>query len=119
MIMMIPCKLSLIDLLFHKNESKQEASVTEFYGTTGVLNGLAILLALSVSDLSLVNGLNGAVCTNMVAFVLPILFCIAIQLQEARVPLLSCGNIKYVLILGFGMFSLFLGSNQILQRFLS
>ena len=41
-----------------------EACTTEFYGTTLVLNVLCLGLALSVSDLSLVNGLNGAVCTN-------------------------------------------------------
>ena len=47
-----------------QNESKMESTPSEFYGTTLVLNVLCLCLALSVSDLSLVNGLNGAVCTN-------------------------------------------------------
>ena len=71
-IMMIPCKLSLIDLIFGKNEARLEASPTEFYGVTLALNIVALLVALSVSDLSLVLSLNGAVCTNVVAFILPV-----------------------------------------------
>jgi len=119
MIMMIPCKLSMIDLLYHKNESRMEASTSEFYGVTLTLNVLALCLALSVSDLSLVNGLNGAVCTNLVAFVLPIAFCLAIQRDVEGIPVFSCANIKYFLILAFGCFSLVLGTNQIVQRFLT
>merc|ERR1719265_2198416 len=34
MIMIIPCKVSLIDLLFSKNEALQESTSTQFYGTT-------------------------------------------------------------------------------------
>ena len=118
MIMMIPCKLSLLDLLFDKNEARGEASPVEFYGCTLVLNCLALGVALGVSDLSVVNGLNGAVCTNLVAFVLPILF--RLKLAPAgdggsAPPVLCLANLPYLAILAFGLFSLALGTAQLVQ----
>merc|ERR1719326_1826570 len=81
--MIIPCKVSLIDLFFHKNEARQESTMAQFYGTTMVLNVLALLTALVVSDLSLVLGINGAVCTNFVAFMLPAAFWLKVQSKPA------------------------------------
>ena len=120
MIMMIPCKLSLIDLLFAKNEARMEASPLEFYGVTLALNALALIVALSVSDLSLVNGLNGAVCTNLVAFVLPVAFYLKIRStpEGGGVPLLSAANAPYFAIVAFGLFSLVSSSLTIIERFM-
>merc|ERR1711937_946045 len=49
MVMMIPCKISLLDLLFDKNEALQEATPMQFYGLTLILNLLALGMALAVS----------------------------------------------------------------------
>ena len=121
MIMMIPCKLSIIDLLFEKNEARLEATPTEFYAVTLGLNVLALLVALSVSDLSLVNGLNGAVCTNLVAFVLPVAFYLKIRSTPSggSVPVLSLANAPYLALALFGVFSLVSSSASIVSRFMA
>jgi len=120
MIMMIPCKLSLLDLLYDKNEARMEASQPQFYGVTLALNVMALAVALAVSDLSVVNGLNGAVCTNLVAFVLPVLFHLRVRTATAvdeaeRRPLCSAANVPYVAMLLFGVFSCFLSTRQLVQ----
>ena len=115
---MIPCKLSLIDLIFSKNEARMEASTAEFYGVTLALNVAALGVALTVSDLSLVNGLNGAVCTNLAAFILPIVFFLKVRNQGAGanpVALLSLSNVAYFAIFTFGVVSLSLGTKQTLE----
>ena len=118
---MIPCKLSLIDLIFSKNEARMEASTGEFYGVTLALNVAALGVALTVSDLSLVNGLNGAVCTNLVAFVLPVAFFIKIRStpEGGATPVLSLANLPYFGIVAFGVFSLVSSGSAIVQRFLA
>ena len=57
----------------------------------------------------------------VVAFILPVVFCMSIQsrAETGAVPLLSCRNLKYLSILCFGTFSLVLGTNQIVARFVS
>ena len=82
---------------------------------------LALLVALSVSDLSLVNGLNGAVCTNLVAFVLPAAFYMQIKSTPdgGSVPILSLANLPYMAIAAFGIVSLVSASSSIVQRFMS
>merc|ERR1719191_953112 len=121
MVMMIPCKVSLIDLIFGKNEALQESTLTQFYGTTMVLNVLALLVALAVSDLSLVLGINGAVCTNFVAFMLPTAFFIKVQSKPAdpnldAISMFSPRNGKDGIVWGLGAISLVLSSYQVMQR---
>ena len=118
MIMMIPCKLSLIDLLFGKNEARMESSVFEFYAVTLALNIAALGLAFAVSDLSLVNGLNGAVCTNLIAFILPVMFFVKTRKTEegGGIPYCSCANVPYYFIAAFGLFSLVSSSSSIVAR---
>lgn len=120
MIMMIPCKLALIDLFFGKNEARMEATTLEFYSVTFGLNILAIIVALGVSDLSLINGLNGALCTNLVAFVLPPCAFLKIRSTEegGGVPVFSAENLPYLAIIAFGLFSLTSSSYTIVQRFM-
>lgn len=121
MIMIIPCKVSLIDLIFGKNEALQESTLTQFYGTTMVLNVLALLAALLVSDLSLVLGINGAVCTNFVAFMLPSAFWLKVQSKPAdpsldAVAMFSPHNGKDATVCVLGAISLVLSSYQVMQR---
>jgi amino acid permease len=121
MIMMIPCRVSLIDILFGKNEALQESTLSQFYGTTLVLNVLALLFALAVSDLSLVLGIDGAICTNFVAFLMPVAFWLKIQArpkdeQFQAVPIISPRNVPFVIIFFIGLTSLILSTNQIVQR---
>ena len=114
MIMMIPCKLSLIDLIFGKNEARLEASPTEFYGVTLGLNVVALLVALSVSDLSLVLSLNGAVCTNLAAFVFPMLLFLKVR-KEA---VFSTSSLPSLFLLAFGTLSLCIGTSQVVATFM-
>lgn len=115
MIMMVPCKLAVIDLFFDKNEARQEASPAEFYGVTLGLNILALLVACSVSDLSIVLSLNGAVCTNLVAFVLPMmLYLKARKGGPGGVNIFSTSNTASLGLLVFGVFSLCVGTYQVI-----
>jgi len=122
MIMIIPCKVALIDLLFGKNEALQESTLAQFYGTTLVLNVLALVTALAVSDLSLVLGFDGAVCTNFVAFLLPTSIFLKLQSAPANPELearamFSPRNAVDICIFFLGIFSLVLSSYQLVQRF--
>ena len=98
-----------------------EASGLEFYGTTFVLNLLALAAALCVSDLSLVNGLNGAICTNFIAFLLPAALYLQVRSNVAlcgkrgAVPVWSRANTPYFLLIMFGVASLALGTQQMLR----
>jgi amino acid permease len=124
MIMIIPCKVALLDLLFGKNEALQESTPAQFYGTTLVLNVLALLMALVVSDLSMVLGFDGAVCTNFVAFMLP--SAIFLKVQSAPVDpqnqpvykMFSLHNTVDIGVFLLGFASLILSSYQLLQRFM-
>jgi sodium-coupled neutral amino acid transporter 11 len=122
MIMIIPCRVALLDLVFGKNEALQESTKAEFYGVTMVLNVLALGMALAVSDLSLVLGLDGAICTNFVAFLLPVAFWLKIQAHpvanEEAVPVFSCRNVVMFAIFTIGFMSLVLSTAQILRRFM-
>lgn len=128
MVMAIPCKVALLDLIFQKNEAcdpkdPDYPSRTQFYGITIVLNVLALLMALAVSDLSMVLGFDGAVCTNFVAFMLPTAIFMKLQSAPADPTLtaykmLSGRNTVDICIFLLGFASLVLSSYQLLQRFM-
>merc|ERR1719446_277232 len=97
MIMAIPCKVAVIDFLFGKNEALNEAEPKEFYGVTVILNCLALFMAIMVPDLSLINGINGSICTNFNAFIMPALFNMIIKANPedkgvAAIPIMSSQN---------------------------
>jgi len=108
MIMAIPCKVSMLDLLFGKNEALNEASAVEFHGFNIVLNVAALLFALAVSDLALILSINGALVTNLVAFILPAAFYLKVSTD-----LTSRAKLAGMLLLTFGIFSLVLCSSMI------
>jgi len=108
MIMAIPCKVSMIDLLFGKNEAKNEASAVEFYGFNIALNVAALLFALAASDLALILSINGALVTNLVAFILP-----AACYLKLSTDLAWRQKLAGVLLGLFGIFSLVLCSSMI------
>jgi amino acid permease len=122
MIMCIPCKIAIIDFAFGKNEAKNEASSVQFYGTTILLNVLALGLAVTVTDLSIINGLNGSICTNFNAFIFPAAFNIMIRANPIDkdtppIPIKSKENYPLFAIALFGVVMLFLGTYQLSQRF--
>eukprot|EP00929_Paragymnodinium_shiwhaense_P021881 TRINITY_DN14146_c0_g1_i1.p1 TRINITY_DN14146_c0_g1~~TRINITY_DN14146_c0_g1_i1.p1 ORF type:complete len:518 (+),score=145.10 TRINITY_DN14146_c0_g1_i1:77-1630(+) len=122
MIMCIPCKFAMIELFFHKNEAMMEASSSEFYSIVLVLNLAALAVAISVSDLGLILGLNGAVCTNTCAFLLPVAFNLKAKSNPANpdyepVPIFSKRNIGYHLLFVFGVVSTIVSSTQVLKSF--
>jgi amino acid permease len=124
MIMCIPCKLSILDAVFGKNEALMESTSAQFYSTTIVLNLLAIACAYAIPDLALINGLNGAICTNMNAFIMPALFFIVIRSRPSDksaevVPVSSLRNIPYWLLIVFGTSMLVLGTYQVISRLMS
>lgn len=121
MFMSIPCKVTLVDLVFQKNEAIQEASWAEFYFTTLVLNVAALGVALCVTDLSLVLGLCGAVCGPFISFLFP---CACYMKANAMVvegapPVFSLRNTPYFLVMFLGVCILFLCTNQIISRIIS
>jgi len=124
MIMMIPCKVSMLDFVFGKNEALQESTVAQFYGTTVVLNILALVVAVAVTDLSLINGMNGSICTNFNAFIMPAAFFIKARSDPSDpmtqpVPVMSASNIPFFLIIAFGVSMLTMGSYQLAQTMLA
>merc|ERR1712176_452636 len=108
MIMAIPCKVSMIDLLFGKDEAMNEASAAEFYGLNVVLSIAALLFALAVSDLALILSINGALVTNLVAFILPAAFYLKVSTDLTWRKKLA-GS----MLLVFGIFSLVVCSSMI------
>lgn len=120
-IMIIPCKVALLDVVFNKNEAMQESTWTQFYGVTVGLNVSALLFALAVSDLSLVLGFDGAVCTNFVAFMLPTAIFLKVQARpasselEAR-PFFHPKNTVDLCIFMLGFVSMIMSSYQLVQR---
>jgi len=125
MIMCIPCKISLIEYLYGKNEAAQEATAKEYYGVVCVLSVLALCVATVVSDLSLINGLNGAIFTNINAFIFPALLAIKINANPADpstfppVSPYSPYNIKFYVIFLFGSFMLVLGTGNVVINMMS
>jgi sodium-coupled neutral amino acid transporter 11 len=125
MIMCIPCKISLIEYLYGKNEALQEATPKEYYGVVCTLSVAALCVATVVSDLSLINGLNGAVFTNINAFIFPALLAIKINANPADpelhnpVSILSPSNIGFYAIFLFGSFMLVLGTGQVVNTMMS
>ena len=123
MIMSIPCKIPMLDLLFNKNETLHQASWMQYYGFTVVLNVLVIWCALKVSDLSLILGANGAVCSCFVALILPPMFYVKLCADPVnpgeRVPVLSIRNLPYFLICLGGLFLMTVCGYQVVQRFLA
>merc|ERR1711957_703156 len=121
--MCIPCKIAVIDLLFGKNEAKMESSARQFYGVTLGINLAALGFSICVSDLALILGLNGAIVTNTVAFLLPIAFYLRVKAKPhpgyalPPVAIMSRENIRYHAIFVFGVLSLCLGSWQVAQSF--
>lgn len=121
MLMIIPCKIALLELIFHKNEEKMEASSTQFYGITIAVNVLALLNGMAVSDLSLLFGINGAVFTNLLAFILPsIMYMKARAISQGGgevVKVASSQNVGFFLLLIAGLFSFAVCSLQVVQDF--
>eukprot|EP00931_Biecheleriopsis_adriatica_P087901 TRINITY_DN62303_c0_g1_i1.p1 TRINITY_DN62303_c0_g1~~TRINITY_DN62303_c0_g1_i1.p1 ORF type:complete len:504 (-),score=81.58 TRINITY_DN62303_c0_g1_i1:42-1553(-) len=116
MVMIIPCKLALIEMVFQKNEEFQEASWSQFYATTTAVNCAALATAMAVSNLTVLFVINGAVFTNLLAFVLPPMMFMkarASPLQRGRpVPMTSPTNFGYVLLLAVGIGLLCLCSKE-------
>eukprot|EP00747_Dinoflagellata_sp_TGD_P168814 gnl/TRDRNA2_/TRDRNA2_196098_c0_seq1.p1 gnl/TRDRNA2_/TRDRNA2_196098_c0~~gnl/TRDRNA2_/TRDRNA2_196098_c0_seq1.p1 ORF type:complete len:502 (+),score=87.33 gnl/TRDRNA2_/TRDRNA2_196098_c0_seq1:74-1507(+) len=119
MFMMIPCRVALLDVLFGKNEAKQEASWTQFTAITTCVNIAAFIVAALVTDLATVLGLVGAVATNSVAWILPAMIFVKVRANpkmegmEAR-PVMSLANIPYFLLAGFGFFGMISGLYSII-----
>jgi amino acid permease len=119
MLMIIPCKIALLQMLFGKSEEKQESSRAEFIGVTTVLNICALLTGLAVSDLSILFGINGAVFTVMLAFVMPtILYVKAMadpQLGKEAVKVTSPKNIPCFALCAVGVVLLVLCTQQVMK----
>lgn len=121
MFMMIPCRVALIELLFRKNEAKQEATWGQFLAVTTGVNIAAVFVATLVADLSLVIGLVGAVAANHVAFVLPCACYLALRSRpipkdEVAVPFKSASSIPYCGLIVFAYCSMVLGVYFLLAK---
>jgi len=123
-IMIIPCKISILDLVFGKNEANQEASKVQFYGTTFVLNVLALVVALSVSDLAIVLGLCGAIAGPFTSMLMPCTFymkakSIVKEGDSPTVPMFSFRNAPYWVLNLLGLSVLCFCTFQVVQRMTS
>lgn len=124
MIMIIPCKFSLLDFIFGKNEGKQESTVMEFYGVTMVLNVLAFAVAIMIPNISIVFGICGAVVTNFVAFLAPPAFRLKVQANPEDpsvdpIPVFSACNWHYFALMLFGSISLVVCTSQVIQNIMN
>eukprot|EP00933_Yihiella_yeosuensis_P031980 TRINITY_DN25565_c1_g1_i1.p1 TRINITY_DN25565_c1_g1~~TRINITY_DN25565_c1_g1_i1.p1 ORF type:complete len:150 (-),score=18.12 TRINITY_DN25565_c1_g1_i1:25-474(-) len=103
----VPARVMIIELLFKKNEAKQEASYSQFLIVTVVVNFACLIVGLAVSDLSVVLGISGAVATPMISFVFPALFTIFIRAKNVNedevVPLISIKQWDMYLVLALGV----------------
>jgi len=122
MLMVIPCKIALLDMIFGMKEEKMEASAAQFYGTTVVLNIAALIFTLLVSDLSIILRINGAIFTNILAFIMPPILYMMARAKPAQdqTPLkyASPQNLPYIVICAIGTCMLVLGSIQIVKDML-
>lgn len=106
-----PARVALIDLLFQKNEAKQQATYFQFALVTMMLNFFCQGVAYCITDISLIVGIVGAVSSNMIGFILPPLFYIVVRrnprdCKTAPVPVISGANIPYMALSCFGTLSL-------------
>lgn len=118
-VMIIPCKLSLIDMLFGKNESKQEASLVEYYGITAILNVCALAFALTVSDLSIILGLCGAISGPFTAMLMPAGFYLVARSRTEEVSVFSPRNLTYHGLIIMGLFILVSCTYTVIQRMIA
>jgi len=104
----VPTRVMLIQLLFNKNESNKEASYFQFVATNIGVSVLALVSGLLVSNLSAVLGICGAVATPLIAFILPALFTIRVRAKsddaEVETPILSLKQWDMYLVLAIGIF---------------
>eukprot|EP00811_Abedinium_folium_P032945 NODE_5948_length_1718_cov_7.576367.p1 GENE.NODE_5948_length_1718_cov_7.576367~~NODE_5948_length_1718_cov_7.576367.p1 ORF type:complete len:420 (+),score=107.87 NODE_5948_length_1718_cov_7.576367:195-1454(+) len=118
-IMIIPCKVTLIDFFFGKNEALGEASAAQFYAMTLCLNLAALGVALAISDLGLILQLNGAICTNFCAFIMPSAYYMKVRANpqiEGMEPraFFSPRNAPWLLLLIFGLVSFVVFTYQVI-----
>lgn len=109
MMMVNPCRMSIIQLLFDKNEAMQEASYVQFMGVTLGIDFAALGMAICVLDLSAVFAISGSFVTPFVAFILPAVFTLAIRSKADEpdyAPILSCKNFDMYIALLFGLAAL-------------
>jgi len=103
----VPTRVMLIQLVFKKNESVKEASYMQFVSTNIVISIFALLMGIAISDLSLVLGFCGAVATPMIAFILPALFTIFVRAKsedpEVEAPVLSGKQMDMYIIFVIGV----------------
>lgn len=122
MLMIIPCKIALLDMIFGMKEERMEASAAQFYGTTVVLNMGALVFTLLVSDLSIILRINGAIFTNILAFIMPPMLFMMARARPAQdqtpVKYASLQNLPYMVICAAGCCMLVLGSIQIVSDML-
>mmetsp|Transcript_32265 Transcript_32265/g.92894 ORF Transcript_32265/g.92894 Transcript_32265/m.92894 type:complete len:542 (+) Transcript_32265:102-1727(+) len=109
MMMVNPCRMSIIQLLFDKNEALHEASFIQFLGVTLAIDFAALGLAIVVLDLSAVFAISGSFVTPFVAFILPAVFTLAIRSKADEpdyTPIISLKNFDMYAVLVFGLTAL-------------
>jgi sodium-coupled neutral amino acid transporter 11 len=103
----VPARVMLIQLLFNKNESKQEASFMQFFTVNMCISVACLCTGIVVSDLSVVLGVTGSVATPMIAFILPSTFMIFVRAKsiddDTEVPLFSPKNADMYISLFLGV----------------
>jgi amino acid permease len=122
MMMVNPCRMSMIQLLFDKNEALQEATYSQFAGVTTAINVCALAFAVLVQDLSAVFAIDGSLITPFVAFILPGIFTIAIRAKaedmKDLVPVFSKGQFDMYMVLVFGLGCLCVFGGQTITQYL-
>lgn len=120
LLMTIPCKIAIIQMVFEKQEEKLESTPAQVYGTTTILNILALVTGLAVSDLSMLFGINGAVFTNLLAFIMPTILYVKARANPRAenvkpVRIWSLSNLPFFAIGSCGTVLLFLCTYYVLK----
>lgn len=119
MIMCIPCKFAAIEMVFHKNEAMMESSPFQFYITVLVVNVACLAVSVCVPNLGPILGINGAVFTNLCAFLMPVAFNLKAKSNPANpdyepLPIMSLKNWKYHFIFLFGSLCLVVSTYSVI-----
>mmetsp|Transcript_118082 Transcript_118082/g.220736 ORF Transcript_118082/g.220736 Transcript_118082/m.220736 type:complete len:503 (+) Transcript_118082:71-1579(+) len=120
MIMMVPCKLAVIESVFGKNEALMEATLVQYYGTTIGLNIVCLCVALVVSDLSIIFAFMSAFISPVLSWWLPcgaMIGILALPDIEGR-PKCSIKNLPFWLVILFGVSLCGMGTKTLVEMFI-
>lgn len=90
-----------------RRERRRKESVYIFYGLTGLLYSIIVVLAILVGDIEIIFNIVGAVCSTTICFLFPYYFYFAIADKQGRRKgfLYYYTKVAFVLLIPYALFA--------------